>query len=268
MKIIKTNSNGDTIWTKKYLNMAPTSVCEVTDGYLITGFEQEMVASGTLFKTSLSGDSIVMKTLLYGGDDGFLGHWHGYINSSIITGEGDCLMGGSRFGYVRGSLVEIRGYLFLYNSNGDSLWKNEIEMGDWVSINSAIQTSENYYLAAGTYNKSSPELTKVFLAKVIPPLTDLRKSGDIFINNYSLSQNYPNPFNPITTIEFDLPKTSDVILKVFNILGEEVATLVSDRLTADSYSYEWDASNLASGVYLYRLQAGEYVAARKMMLLR
>ena len=85
---------------------------------------------------------------------------------------------------------------------------------------------------------------------------------------FSLSQNVPNPFNPITTIEFELPKTSEVGLKVFNILGEEVATLVSDRLSAGSYSYEWDASNLASGVYLYRLQVGDYVKIRKMVLIR
>jgi predicted GH43/DUF377 family glycosyl hydrolase len=74
---------------------------------------------------------------------------------------------------------------------------------------------------------------------------------------FILHQNYPNPFNPSTTIEFDLPKTSEVSLKIFNIHGEEVATLVSDRLTAGNYTYEWDASNLASGVYLYRLQAGD-----------
>ena len=76
--------------------------------------------------------------------------------------------------------------------------------------------------------------------------------------SFELQQNYPNPFNPITTIEFDLPKSSDVTLKVYNILGEEVATLVSDKLYAGSYLYEWDASKLASGVYLYRLRAGEY----------
>jgi hypothetical protein len=85
---------------------------------------------------------------------------------------------------------------------------------------------------------------------------------------FDLYQNYPNPFNPSTTIEFDLPKTSEVTLKIFNILGEEVATLVSNRLSAGSYSYEWDASNLASGVYLYKLQAGDYVEKRKMILLK
>jgi hypothetical protein len=83
-----------------------------------------------------------------------------------------------------------------------------------------------------------------------------------------LHQNYANPFNPSTTIQFDLPKTSNVTLKIFNILGEEVATLASDRLSTGSYSYEWDASNLASGLYLYRLEAGDYVETKKMVLMR
>ena len=85
---------------------------------------------------------------------------------------------------------------------------------------------------------------------------------------YALYQNYPNPFNPSTTIQFDLPKTSEVTLKIFNTLGEEVATLVSYRLSVGSYSYEWDASNFASGVYLYRLKAGNYVQTRKMILMK
>ncbi|UCF65753.1 MAG: T9SS type A sorting domain-containing protein, partial [bacterium] len=93
---------------------------------------------------------------------------------------------------------------------------------------------------------------------------------------FTLKQNYPNPFNPSTTIQFDLPKTSEVTLRVYNILGEEVATLVSEKLSTGSYSYEWDASKLASGVYLYRMQAGDpsqgagqsYVETRKMALVR
>jgi photosystem II stability/assembly factor-like uncharacterized protein len=85
---------------------------------------------------------------------------------------------------------------------------------------------------------------------------------------YHLRQNYPNPFNSFTTITFDLPKTSEVILKVYNILGEEVATLVSNKLSAGSHTYKWDAGNLGSGIYLYRLEAGEYVEARKMVLMR
>jgi len=91
---------------------------------------------------------------------------------------------------------------------------------------------------------------------------------ELFPREYQLSQNYPNPFNPTTTIEFSLPVTSMVTLKIFNLLGEEVERLFSDNLQAGSYRYEWNASHLASGVYFYRLEAGSYVETRKLILMK
>ncbi len=85
---------------------------------------------------------------------------------------------------------------------------------------------------------------------------------------FALKQNYPNPFNPITNIEFSLPKAELVSLKIYNLLGQEVATLVSDKLTPGDYKYTWDAGHLASGVYLYEITAGSFVQTRKMILLR
>ncbi|MBN2365376.1 MAG: T9SS type A sorting domain-containing protein [Calditrichaeota bacterium] len=86
--------------------------------------------------------------------------------------------------------------------------------------------------------------------------------------NLTLYQNYPNPFNPRTTIEFELPMNTEVTLKIYNILGEEVATLLSDFLLSGSYEFQWDAGKYASGVYYYRLQAGDYVETKKMVLMR
>jgi hypothetical protein len=86
--------------------------------------------------------------------------------------------------------------------------------------------------------------------------------------NFALFQNYPNPFNPSTTIKYDLPKDSRVTLKLFNILGQEVATLVNGEENAGYKSIEWNASGFASGVYFYRIQAGDYTATRKLLLLK
>jgi len=85
---------------------------------------------------------------------------------------------------------------------------------------------------------------------------------------YALSQNYPNPFNPSTKIDFTLPASSQVELKVFNVLGQEVASLVSGTLTAGSHTVTFDASKLASGIYMYRISAGSFVSTRKMVLLK
>jgi len=93
-------------------------------------------------------------------------------------------------------------------------------------------------------------------------------NGKSYPNKFSLSQNYPNPFNPSTTIEFSLPKSEFVELKVFNILGKEVTTLVYDKLQAGNRTYTFDGKNLASGVYYYRLVAGDYRDVKKMILLR
>jgi hypothetical protein len=86
--------------------------------------------------------------------------------------------------------------------------------------------------------------------------------------SYFLAQNYPNPFNPATTIEFALPKSAFVTLKVFNLLGEEVATLVAEQRSAGIHKLNWDARGLASGVYLYRLEAGSFIQTKKLILMR
>ena len=85
---------------------------------------------------------------------------------------------------------------------------------------------------------------------------------------YIVAQNYPNPFNPSTTIEFALPHAGYVTLKVYNVLGEEVATLVAGNHAAGTFKATWDASGQPSGVYFYRLTAGEYVQTKKMVLMR
>lgn len=85
---------------------------------------------------------------------------------------------------------------------------------------------------------------------------------------FSLSQNYPNPFNPSTRIQFSIAQAGFVTLKVYDLLGREVATLVHQNLTPSSYSVTWNASNVASGAYFYRLQSGSYVETRKLMLMK
>ena len=85
---------------------------------------------------------------------------------------------------------------------------------------------------------------------------------------FTLSQNHPNPFNPLTTIEYSTPRSGDVSLIIFNLLGEEVAKLVDEAIPPGRHTVFWNASNLPSGIYFYRLQAGDFVLTRKMVLLK
>jgi len=106
------------------------------------------------------------------------------------------------------------------------------------------------------------------LEKVPPPQLSKQSLGNQIPDKFGLSQNYPNPFNPSTTIKYSIPKVSFVSLKVYNIVGEEVSVLVSEQINAGFYEIEFDAANLPSGVYFYRLQAGSFVETKKMVLMK
>ncbi|MFA7421361.1 MAG: T9SS type A sorting domain-containing protein [Melioribacteraceae bacterium] len=97
--------------------------------------------------------------------------------------------------------------------------------------------------------------------------TDIQKEEGI-PSTYSLQQNYPNPFNPTTTIKFSIPKAGNVKLTVYDILGKEVSTLVNNFLNAGEYNFQFNASNLASGIYLYRLESTNFVKTNKMLLMK
>jgi hypothetical protein len=96
----------------------------------------------------------------------------------------------------------------------------------------------------------------------------VEREGGSLPEKYVLEQNYPNPFNPTTVVSFQLPEASNVRLVVYDILGREVSVLVNERKAAGSYSVSFDAQGMASGMYLYRLQAGNFVQTRKLLLLK
>ncbi len=85
---------------------------------------------------------------------------------------------------------------------------------------------------------------------------------------FTLEQNFPNPFNPATTIKYSIPELSYVTLKVYDILGREVATLVNGQKSAGSYEINFDAEKFASGVYFYKVQSGQSILIRKMILMK
>ncbi|MEJ2493903.1 MAG: T9SS type A sorting domain-containing protein [Ignavibacteriaceae bacterium] len=98
-------------------------------------------------------------------------------------------------------------------------------------------------------------------------VTAVRDRGGL-PDGFALSQNYPNPFNPTTNINFDIGKPSNVKLIIYNILGERITTLVNEFLNTGNYTVRFDGRSLASGVYFYSLETGDYKFYKKMMLLK
>jgi hypothetical protein len=149
-------------------------------------------------------------------------------------------------------------YSALYNAFVPLVLREEDGIGlwPWGGNNTAlVMASGGYLYAFNPYGSSTGIDNQHRPAETIP-------------YEFSLSQNYPNPFNPVTTIKFDIPINSIVRLKLYNILGEEVITLVNEEKSTGSYKIEFDATALPSGIYFYRLQAGSYIETKKMVLLR
>ena len=123
--------------------------------------------------------------------------------------------------------------------------------------------------ARGSYYKSwwGSEWGSAFKTVLLPSITGVNDNEQIPVV-FSLAQNYPNPFNPSTTIRYSIPATSQVVLKVYNMIGQEVATLVNAEQNIGNYQVSFNANKLATGIYIYRIQAGTFVETKKMMLLK
>ena len=99
-------------------------------------------------------------------------------------------------------------------------------------------------------------------------IAQIDNSNQNIPDNYSLKQNFPNPFNPSTTIRYSVPKAGFITIKVYNILGELVSTLINEYRQAGDYEIKFNGSNLSSGIYFYRMQAGNFVEVKKLVLVK
>ncbi len=137
-----------------------------------------------------------------------------------------------------------------------------------LSFNTVGVLSDSYFgLMTVTTNNDGVNKFEVPIELNVSNIVSNEDDEDV-ASSFQLKQNYPNPFNPSTTINFVLPEASEVSLKVFNMLGQEVATLVDGRMTAGAQSLQFDASGLASGAYVYTLKAGNFIQTKKMMLIK
>jgi photosystem II stability/assembly factor-like uncharacterized protein len=168
------------------------------------------------------------------------------------------------------SLLAINGNLFA------SVWNNGIILStdsgtNWKQVASGIPSlgyistlaTNGIDLFAGGYSNA------IWFRPLSEMITSVINSPQKVIpDRFSFEQNYPNPFNPSTVIKYSIPKASLVSMKVYDILGNDIATLVNENKPAGTYELTWNASNLPSGIYFYRIQAGSFIDTKKMILLK
>jgi len=156
---------------------------------------------------------------------------------------------------------------------------DSIDLGEHFNTNEWLQVTDSTLAPIGTrfirirlistrYNGSNNDGYYDGLSLIADIPVNVNSNPLLFPNEFVISQNYPNPFNPTTKIKYSVPQSSNVVIKVFDILGNEIETLANEEKYIGTYELTWYAEQLPSGVYFYRLQAGDFIETKKMVLLR
>ncbi len=174
--------------------------------------------------------------------------------------EGQLDNGGEKVVFINA----VNDTLFSFKYNDKLPWPEEAD-GDGYSLVSAYRSptgdpnNSTYWIKSGAIN-GSPNANDV--------VSNINQINNDVPTQFSLEQNYPNPFNPSTIIRYSIPVEGKVKIKIFDILGREVSTLLDRNHKAGNYSIEFDGSNLSSGIYFYRLRCGNFIETMKMIFLR
>jgi hypothetical protein len=151
-------------------------------------------------------------------------------------------------------------------------------MSNWVKEEISLSSYTSSQVKIQFQLKTDPGVTRdgwylddigIFIYSIPTEISN----EDVGLYQFDLKQNYPNPFNPTTTIKYSVPsngknKMANVVLKVFDVLGNEIATLINEEKPAGNYEVGFDAAGLTSGIYFYKLQSGSFVDTKKMLLLK
>jgi len=160
-------------------------------------------------------------------------------------------------------------------SHNDGVFANYHLRGNWIDFNIGLPSKKVNDMVNFThgYLHLATENNSVYMMYLI---INAVKTDEMSVNDFKLEQNYPNPFNPATKIKFSLPSHSEsegqsvslVTIKVYDLLGREITTLINNELSPGNYEVDFNGSNLASGVYFYRLESGSFSSTKKMMIIR
>ncbi|HGY54906.1 MAG TPA: T9SS type A sorting domain-containing protein [Caldithrix abyssi] len=159
------------------------------------------------------------------------------------------------------------------SSSGEQIGLAQIVGMDTVMLDSITFGAQESDTSMGRRTDGADEWVKFFPSSPLDnnengTIVSIRYEPGVVVHEYALEQNYPNPFNPVTTIKFSIKKSGPVELEVFNAAGQKVATLLNRTMKAGRVEVKWDAGNMASGLYFYRLKSGNFTAVKKMLLVK
>jgi len=297
--IIKLDANGNLIWKKIYGTVDAEqgeSIQQLQDsGYIIAGMSSHGAGGYDMYvvRTNSTGDSLWSRTIGGFGDDRAFSVASVQSGSYFVTGwtwsygQG---LGDVYLLKLQDSVVPVELTSFSASLNGDNVllkWTTASELNNsgfeiqrsqsqnvWVTmgflIGNGTASEKNDYLFT---DEAVSQGKYLYRLKQIDYDGSFEYSDEIEVeilspNEFSLDQNYPNPFNNSSVIRYSIPKSSQVTLKIFNALGEEIETLINEEKPIGTYELTWNAANLSSGIYFYRIQAGSFVQIKKMILLK
>jgi hypothetical protein len=265
---IKYNSDGDTLWVRRHdvgLDDNAYGVACDKDGNIIVVGEQGQSPENyaAIVKYSPTGDTLWTKLFVRPVPlDGLMN-----FVDVVVDNVGDI--------YIAGVFVlwdSGKGWTDYFitkcNPDGDTIWTFRY---DYAHVDEVIGLALDKYgdiCVTGTTNRSPNVFEQNYLTIKVKNITNHIYEEFSFPQTITLYPNYPNPFNPSTTMEITLPTANHVMLKVYNFLGQELETLVDDRMVAGRNYVRWDASQYAGGVYFARLTAGDYITYQKLMLIK
>jgi len=264
------STNNGTTWTQTSLNNRIVHSLAANGNNIFAGTQTYGVYLSTDNGTTWAQSSLnnqTVRSLAVNGNNIFAG--------TGIPGNGVYLSTDNGTNWTQTSLNNV--YAVSLAVNGNNVFAGTFENGVYVSNNNGaswIQKNEgfgadrwvfalsilNNYIFAGTNNS--------VYRRPLGELTGIQPISNEVPQQFSLSQNYPNPFNPKTVISYSLIENRFITLKVYDVLGNEVATLVNEKQNGGSYEVEFDGSKFSSGVYYYKLTAGEYSETKEMVLIK
>jgi hypothetical protein len=266
--ITKINTFGDTLWNKSFsidTNTAATKIVKITNGYIIGGNilwpTFPTYTAMYFYRVDINGDSLYAKIFYGTKKEGF--------NDLKVINSNKFILSGYQDSAVTPSIHN--GKIWITDSTGMILKQKTLPSPDYIELFSILPLTNGDIVIAGEADMNMNPFNDAYAVRLDSNLNyvpiGINNISNILPNKMMLYPNYPNPFNPVTTIKYDIPGNNTVTVKVYDLLGREVFSSTEYK-TVGSYEVRFDGTNLASGLYFYSLEAGNFRDVKKMVLVK